>query len=64
MIPDAFRTVRLTDALHRLIDFYDSWGKPEQAAAWRKRLAEAEASVPKPKSEEGSGQAAVGGNKP
>jgi hypothetical protein len=27
--------VRLTEALERLVQLYDTWGKPEQAAAWR-----------------------------
>jgi serine/threonine protein kinase/tetratricopeptide (TPR) repeat protein len=30
---------RLTDALERLVQLYDSWGKPDKAAEWRKRLA-------------------------
>ena len=32
---------RLSEALERLVQLYDAWGKPEQAAAWRKRLQEA-----------------------
>jgi serine/threonine-protein kinase len=33
-----YRDARLREALHRLIDFYDAWGKPEQAAEWRSEL--------------------------
>ena len=29
---------RLTEAAERIVQLYDAWGKPEQAAAWRKRL--------------------------
>ena len=32
---------RLTEALERLVQLYDAWGKPDEAAAWRKRLEEA-----------------------
>ena len=29
---------RLTDALGRLVQLYDAWGKPEKAAEWRAKL--------------------------
>jgi tetratricopeptide (TPR) repeat protein len=29
---------RLTEALQRLVQLYNAWGKPEQAAEWRKEL--------------------------
>jgi eukaryotic-like serine/threonine-protein kinase len=29
----------LTDALERLVQLYDAWGKPDEAAKWRKELA-------------------------
>jgi hypothetical protein len=35
--------VRLTDALDRLVHLYDAWGKPEEAAKWRKELEAARA---------------------
>ena len=28
----------LVEALERLVRFYDYWGKPEEAAKWRKEL--------------------------
>ena len=30
--------IRLTQALERLVQLYDAWGKPEEAAKWRKLL--------------------------
>jgi non-specific serine/threonine protein kinase/serine/threonine-protein kinase len=30
---------RLQDAVQRLVDFYDAWGKPETAAVWRRVVA-------------------------
>jgi hypothetical protein len=30
--------VRLTEALERLVQLYDAWGKPEQAKEWRQKL--------------------------
>jgi len=30
--------VRLTEALERLVQLYDAWGKKEEAAKWRKEL--------------------------
>ncbi|HEV2945737.1 MAG TPA: tetratricopeptide repeat protein [Gemmataceae bacterium] len=32
--------VRLAECLERLVQFYDAWGKPDQAAQWRKKLEE------------------------
>jgi eukaryotic-like serine/threonine-protein kinase len=29
---------RLTEAAERVVQLYDAWGKPDQAAAWRKRF--------------------------
>jgi non-specific serine/threonine protein kinase/serine/threonine-protein kinase len=45
--------VRLTEALRRLVRLYDAWGKPDDAARWRKELDAARASdrppqAPKP----------------
>jgi eukaryotic-like serine/threonine-protein kinase len=34
---------RLTEALERLVQFYDASGKPQEAAKWRKELEEAKA---------------------
>ena len=36
-IPPAAQT-RLAEALERLVQLYDAWGKPDQAAEWRKEL--------------------------
>jgi hypothetical protein len=36
-IPAASK-VRLTQALERLVQLYDAWGKPDEAAKWRKEL--------------------------
>jgi eukaryotic-like serine/threonine-protein kinase len=35
--------VRLTEALERLLQLYDAWGKPEKAAEWRAKLVEQKA---------------------
>ena len=32
--------IRLTEALERLVQLYDAWGKPEQAAEWLAKLPE------------------------
>ena len=29
---------RLDEALQRLVQLYDAWGKPDEAARWRKEL--------------------------
>ena len=34
---------RLTEALERLVQLYDAWGKPDQGAEWRGRLEETKA---------------------
>ena len=31
--------IRLTEALERLVQLYDAWGKTDEAAEWRKKLA-------------------------
>ncbi len=38
--------VRLIEALERLVQLYDDWGKPEQAAEWRKKLEAAKGDKP------------------
>jgi non-specific serine/threonine protein kinase/serine/threonine-protein kinase len=35
----------LTEALERLVQLYDAWSKPEEAARWRKELDEAKAAL-------------------
>ena len=37
MIPPPGK-VRLPEALERLVQLYDDWGKPDQAAEWRAKL--------------------------
>jgi hypothetical protein len=37
-IPEPGRKVWLTEALKRLVRLYDAWGKPDEAAKWRKEL--------------------------
>jgi tetratricopeptide (TPR) repeat protein/tRNA A-37 threonylcarbamoyl transferase component Bud32 len=37
-IPPPLRQGRLTEALQRLVQLYDAWGKPDEAARWRKEL--------------------------
>lgn len=32
--------VRLTEAVTRLVQLYDAWGKPAEAAKWRKELSQ------------------------
>jgi tetratricopeptide (TPR) repeat protein len=46
--PLALRTaeVRVRDAIARLVNLYDAWGRPLQAAEWRARLADAVVSDP------------------
>jgi len=29
---------RITEALERLVQLYDAWGKPAQAAEWKEKL--------------------------
>ncbi|HLN26971.1 MAG TPA: tetratricopeptide repeat protein, partial [Gemmataceae bacterium] len=40
--------VRLTEALERLVQLYEAWGKKDKAAEWRKKLAEARAAERNP----------------
>jgi tetratricopeptide (TPR) repeat protein len=37
-IPTTVRKNRLVDALDRLVQLYDNWNKPDEAAKWRKEL--------------------------
>ena len=39
--PDISRVAVLKEASQRVVQLYEAWGKPDQAAEWRKRLAEA-----------------------
>jgi serine/threonine protein kinase/tetratricopeptide (TPR) repeat protein len=39
--------VRLTEALERLVQLYEAWGKPDEAAKWRKELEAQKAKVEK-----------------
>jgi serine/threonine protein kinase len=41
-IPAPFRQTQRTEALERLVQFYEETGKPYEAAKWRKELADAE----------------------
>jgi serine/threonine protein kinase/tetratricopeptide (TPR) repeat protein len=34
----AYNKARVREALQRLVQLYDAWGKPDQAAEWRKQL--------------------------
>jgi serine/threonine protein kinase/tetratricopeptide (TPR) repeat protein len=38
-LPGSSTTDRVTEALERLVHLYDAWGKPDEAARWRKELA-------------------------
>jgi tetratricopeptide (TPR) repeat protein len=38
----------LTEALERLVQLYDAWGKPEQAATWRTKLEQAKTPTKEP----------------
>jgi len=38
----AAATIRLSEALQRLVDLYTAWDKPEQAARWKSKLPELE----------------------
>lgn len=43
---------RLTEAAERLVQLYDEWGKPAEAAKWRKELAAAQSRLlPQPDSQ-------------
>jgi hypothetical protein len=37
-IPLLVRKTRLSEAAERLVQLYDAWGKPDEAARWRKLL--------------------------
>ena len=37
-IPPPVRFRMLLEAAERVVALYEAWGKPEQAAAWKKRL--------------------------
>ncbi len=43
-IPEEFKAPRLSEGLERLVKLFDEWGKPDEAAKWRKELE----SLPKP----------------
>jgi hypothetical protein len=49
MIPKDGRA-RVTEALARLVQLYDAWGKPDEAAKWRKELEVAGRTAEKPRS--------------
>ena len=36
----ANRSNRIPQAIERLVKLYEAWGKPDEAAKWRKELAE------------------------
>ena len=38
-IPPEEKDALLRDAVARLVQLYDAWGKPDEAAKWRKELA-------------------------
>jgi hypothetical protein len=40
--------VRLTEALERLVRLYDAWGKADEAAKWKKAIADAKVAEKKP----------------
>jgi hypothetical protein len=44
-IPYVYRKKRPAEAAGRLVQLYETWGKPAQANEWRKRV-ELEAEVP------------------
>jgi len=37
-IPAGFQRIQLTEVLGWLVQLYDDWGKPDEAARWRKQL--------------------------
>ena len=45
-IPASVRSRHLEDAVQGLVRLYESWGKPEQAAEWRKKLSQLEERKP------------------
>jgi serine/threonine protein kinase len=42
-IPAGFQRIQLTEVLDWLVHLYDDWGKPDEAAKWRKQLEAAKA---------------------
>jgi tetratricopeptide (TPR) repeat protein len=44
-IPPPYRQLCLSEALQRLVQLYDAWGKKDEADKWRKALADAKRSV-------------------
>jgi tetratricopeptide (TPR) repeat protein len=46
-LPVRYRN-RLSEAVDRLVHLYDAWGKPNEAANWRKKLQEAKATAKPP----------------
>ena len=53
-IPPAAKP-RLAEALERLVELYDAWGKPDQAAEWREKL-KAEKPLPNGEQEKDNGR--------
>ncbi len=45
-IPAASRQPVLTEAMERLVDLYDNWGKKDEAERWRRELAGAKKTAP------------------
>ena len=45
-----FRGFRLTEALERLVQLYDAWGKKDKAEEWRKKLEAMQSQKPAAKS--------------
>jgi hypothetical protein len=43
--PTNFRQIQLTEALERLVQLYEEWDKPKEAANWRKELEAAKAAA-------------------
>jgi len=46
MIPASLRPARLKEALERLVQLCEAWGKPEQAAEWKRKLTETGSAAP------------------
>jgi hypothetical protein len=44
-IPEPQRNKRLTEAIHRLVDLYTAWKKPDEAAGWQKVLDQQQANA-------------------
>jgi len=41
-IPASARSIRLKESLERIVQLYEAWNKPEQAAEWKQKLAESD----------------------